>query len=291
MQLDWIKTFILAAETENFRLVAEKLFITQPAVTFQIRQLEKEVGAKLFERKGRNVVLTGEGDIFLKHAEKFIKAYRDALIDIENHKKGVQTTLTIAASPLVSSTQLTYLLRRYMKKHPDIEVIIKVMESHAIEKAVIEKQADVGLSRQMAAQSTTQQTVISEDPVVMVIPPDRYGTEVSQDWDMDTIFSRLTLITHNHPEYWETLLRDLHAQYSFKTMVASHVSTTKHFIEEGLGFSFLPHIAVRREIAEGRIQIVEDHPFTLPTTRTYIIQHHPTKVAQDFERFVIALMR
>jgi len=291
MHLDWIKTFILAAESENFRIAAEKLFITQPAVTFQIRQLEKEVGAKLFERKGRHVALTSEGDIFLKHAEKFLKEYNETLLDIENHKRGVQTTLSIAASPLVSSTQLTYILRRYMKMNPEVEVNIRVMESNMIEKAVIEKQADIGLSRQMPSQSMIQQAVISEDPVVMVIPPNNADQEDGSIPDIDAIFNEYTLITHNHPEYWEALLRDLHAQYTFKTMAASHVSTTKHFIEEGLGFSFLPHLAVRREMAEGRVQIVEEHPFILPTTRTYIIKYHPTKVAQDFEQFVLRLMR
>ena len=289
MQLEWLKTFILAAEHENFRVVAEKQFITQPAVTFQIKQLEKEVGARLFNRSGRNVTLTAEGNIFLKHAEKFLEGYNEALQDLANHKKGYRTTLKIASSPLVSSTQLTYILRQYMKEHPEVEVVLRVMESNSIEKAVIDGQVDVGFSRQKANLTNTQQTIVSEDPVVMVVP-NLYPEEHFQ-LDIELIFSNYTLITHNHPEYWDGLLRDLHARFTFKTMVVSHVSTTKHFIEEGIGFSFLPHIAVRREIAEGRILIVEDHPFNLPTTRTYLMKYRPNQTAQAFEQFVISLMR
>lgn len=291
MQLEWLKTFVLAAEHENFRVVAEKQFITQPAVTFQIKQLEKEVGAKLFNRSGRNVTLTAEGDIFLKHAEKFLKAYSEALQDLANHKKGFKTTITIAASPLVSSTQLTYIIRQYMKERPDVEVVLKVMESNTIEKAVLDSVVDVGLSRQKANNSMTQQVIVAEDPVVMVIPNDSLSQDDIPQQDVDTIFSTYTLITHNHPEYWEGLLRDLHARHTFKTMVVSQVSTTKHFIEEGIGFSFLPHIAIRREVAEGRILIVENHPFDLPMTRTYLMKYRPTRTAQDFENFVIRLMR
>ena len=289
MQLEWLKTFILAAEHENFRVVAEKQFITQPAVTFQIKQLEKEVGARLFNRSGRNVTLTAEGNIFLKHAEKFLEGYNEALQDLANHKKGYRTTLKIASSRLVSSTQLTYILRQYMKEHPEVEVVLRVMESNSIEKAVIDGQVDVGFSRQKANLTNTQQTIVSEDPVVMVVP-NLYPEEHFQ-LDIELIFSNYTLITHNHPEYWDGLLRDLHARFTFKTMVVSHVSTTKHFIEEGIGFSFLPHIAVRREIAEGRILIVEDHPFNLPTTRTYLMKYRPNQTAQAFEQFVISLMR
>ncbi|WP_027725081.1 LysR family transcriptional regulator [Tuberibacillus calidus] len=291
MQFDWIKTFLLAAECQNFRETAEKLFITQPAVTFQIRQLEKEVGAKLFERKGRHIELTSEGNLFLKHAEKLLNDYHTALQDIENHKKGVQRTLTIAASPLVSSTQLTYILKRYMKVNPDVDVIIQVMESNMIETAVLNEQVDVGLSRQMAIHPQTEQAVISEDPVVLVVPSSHSVSDEAPINDLEDIFKQYTLITHNHPEYWDSLLRELNAQYTFKTMVATHVSTTKHFIEEGLGFSFLPHISVRREAAEGRIHIVEEHPLVLPITRTYLIKYRPNQIAREFERFVLTLMR
>jgi LysR family transcriptional regulator, repressor for citA len=291
MQLEWLKTFLLAAEHENFRVVAEKQFITQPAVTFQIKQLEKAVGAKLFNRSGRSVTMTAEGDIFLRHAEKLLKGYSDALQDLANHERGYRTTLTIATSPLVSTTQLTYILRQYMKEHPEVEIVLKVMESKAIERSVIDGLADVGFSRQKANLNITQQTIVTEDPVVMVIPSDTSAQEESFQLDIETIFNTYTLITHNHPEYWEGLLRDLHARFTFKTMVVSQVSTTKHFIEEGMGFSFLPHISVRREIAEGRILVIEDHPFDLPTTRTYLFKYRPTRAALSFEEFVINLMR
>jgi len=291
VQLEWLKTFVIAGTHENFRIAADKQFITQPAVTFQIKQLEKEIGLRLFERNGRRIALTEAGELFLKYAEQILNDYSQALEALAAYKKGYRTHLTIAASPLVASTQLTYIIRRFIHRYPNVEVAVQVMESHDIESAVVEGKADVGLSRAGAVRKNVEQTVISEDPVVMVIPYEEGFSDSGASIDLESIFHKYTLITHNHPEYWDDLLKDLRARYTFKTMVVSQVSTTKRFIEEGIGFSFLPHSTVRREIAEGRLAIVDEHPFDLPTTRTYLLKHRATARARRFERFVLELLR
>lgn len=291
MQIDWLKTFILCARFENFRIAAETRFITQPAVTFQIKQLESEIGSKLFHREGRRVFLTEDGEWFLKHAEQIVADYEKAVKGIVDRRKGDQTTLTIAASPLVAGTQLPYLLRRYLKERPDIEFNIKVAESNEIEAFLLNKEADVGFSRQAPGHTAIGQTIVSEDPVVMVVPfgPNLSDTEAAVEYT--EYFQHLPLITHNHPEYWDALLKELFIHRSFKTMAISQVSTTKRFIEEGLGFSFLPHLSVRRELAEGRVLLARDHPFHLPTTRTYLLNYEPNAVARHFGNFVTQLMR
>lgn len=73
-----LKTFILAAEHENFRIVSEKLFITQPAVSSQIRQLEKEIGGKLFNKRGRHIKLTELGRLFHKEAKELLHKVKEA---------------------------------------------------------------------------------------------------------------------------------------------------------------------------------------------------------------------
>ncbi|GGH87649.1 LysR family transcriptional repressor of citA [Pullulanibacillus pueri] len=290
MNIKWLKTFILAAQHENFRITAEKLFLTQPTVTFQIKQLENEVGAQLFRREGRNVFLTLEGEHFLKHALALTEQYETAVQAMHTLQKGYHSTLTLATSPLVATTHLTFILRRFMHDYPHIEVIVKVMESSQIEEALLQNTIDIGFSRQGAFHRFTEQYILSEDPVVMIVPHDGYDWESGPLINYEAIFESLPLITHNHPEYWDALLSDIYARYSLKTMVVSQVSTTKHFIEEGLGFSFLPHIAVRRELAEGRLLLVDHHPFKLPKTRTYLLTHHPTASARLFADFTTALM-
>ncbi|GGE34349.1 hypothetical protein GCM10011391_11300 [Pullulanibacillus camelliae] len=136
-----------------------------------------------------------------------------------------------------------------------------------------------------------EQIIISEEPVIMVVPHDGFDWESGPPINYEDILFRLPLLTHNHPEYWEELLSHIQAQYVVKTMRVSQVSTTKHFIEEGLGFSFLPELAVRRELAEGRLLRVDEHPFTLPATRTYLLTpQHPSAIMRQFCHFSIQLL-
>ncbi|SHF54772.1 LysR family transcriptional regulator [Ornithinibacillus halophilus] len=72
MDIRTIQAFLLAAEHENFRVVAEKLYVTQPAISTKIKLLEKELGDKLFIKEGRNVVLTEFGRFFYEEAKSIL---------------------------------------------------------------------------------------------------------------------------------------------------------------------------------------------------------------------------
>ena len=146
MDLNWVRTFIIAAESNNFRKTAELLYISQPTVTVHIKQLEKEVGADLFVRDGRKVSLTEPGRMYLKHAKKLLSLHDDGIADLHSFQQGYSSKLTIGISPIIADTILPYVLKKFVESHPNIEINVKIIESINIEQAVGEEEVDIGFS-------------------------------------------------------------------------------------------------------------------------------------------------
>lgn len=111
--------------------------------------------------------------------------------------------------------------------------------------------------------------------------------ESSPPIDIHDLFENQTLFTHNHPEYWDNLLNAIHVKYhKVRTMVVTQVHITKKFIEEGLGFSFLPKIALNRELMEGRLLEVRTPELKLPKASTYLVTRADTEENRLFQDFL-----
>lgn len=284
MNIRWLRTFVTAAEFENFRQTAERLYLAQPTVTVHIRHLEKDLGTQLFERTGRNIVLTKAGRYFLPHAQKIIKDYDTGMHDLISWNQGYEKKLTVSVSPLIASTFLPHIIKKFTAKHPNVEVKISVVDSGQIGEQVENRIAEIGLSRMKPFQPSLLSEVLSEDPVICVAPHDGGDMESSPPIDVEDLFETHILLTHNHPEYWDNLLTDIRLKnFKFRTMAVSQTHITKRFIEEGLGFSFLPRSSVYRELVEGRVLEVDTPAIDLPKATTYIVTKDENEEVSHFK--------
>lgn len=287
MNINWLKTFVAAATYENFRETAEKLYLAQPTVTVHIQQLEKQIGSKLFMKSGRRVVLSEAGRQFLPHARDMMEQYEQSLRHMNGWRQGYHRKLTLAVSPLIAANVLPSVLQQFMKAYPSIEVVVKVSESNEIGGMIARNAADFGLSRMKSVLSHLKSEQIGADPIVLVVPHDGGDAETSLPLSLNDFCTQLTLLTHNHPDYWDDLLVELRSKYEgIRTMVVSQVHITKRFIEEGLGFSFLPRSSVQRELLEGRMLQVDTNEVRLPEVHTYLIYHHLSNEALKFKEFI-----
>lgn len=289
MNIRWLRTFVTAGKYENFRQTAERLYIAQPTVTVHIRHLEQDLGTQLFEKSGRNITLTKAGHYFLPHAQRILNDYDTGMHDLISWHQGYEKKLTVAVSPLIASTFLPHIIKKFTAKFPDIEVNISVIESEHIGEHIEKGTAEIGLSRMQPFQPTLVTEVLSEDPVVCIAPHDGGDIESSPPIDIKDLFESYLLLTHNHPEYWDRLLTDLRLKnYKFRTMAVSQSHITKRFIEEGLGFSFLPRSSVYRELIEGRVLEVDTPSIHLPSATTYIITREENEAIKGFKELLYA---
>lgn len=272
MDFKWIKTFLSAAETQNFRKSAEKLYLSQPTVTVHIRSLEQQLGVRLFERAGRQVYLTEAGKRFYPHAAAILDRYEQGVQDIEDWRQGYTRQFTLGVSPQVASTILSPVLRRFVQAHPMIRVEIKVLESNEIANSVLNGDTDLGLSRMAVEAKELVCQKMYQDPVLFVTSHDGGDSETYPPPDWRWVVEEQLILTHNHPVYWGTVIEQLkRLELRFRTMVVSQVHITKKLVEDGLGVSFLPYSSVKRELIEGRLLSINIPDFSIPPAATYYL--------------------
>ncbi|TYR81709.1 LysR family transcriptional regulator [Priestia megaterium] len=286
MELAWIRTFVTVAEHQNFRKAADVLYISQPSVSVHIKQLEKEVGVKLLERTNKKVLLTEEGRRYLHTARRLLFIYQEGLEELHSFTQGYRSKFSIAISPLIADTLLPSVLRQYLKSHKEIEFSVVILDSLEIEQVVMDEEVDIGISRVPTFNPKLQCQTIYEDDVILVAPHD--GSQMNKGLNERTLFNQYHLLTHNHPIYWDDLIKQLKLQFpQLKTMKVSQTHITKRFIEEELGISFIPRSAVRTELLNGTLIEVPCPSIDLPKTRTYAITKHRHTFEQEFLAFLL----
>lgn len=287
MELSWLMTFLTAAEIGNFRKTAEVLYISQPSVTVHIKLLEKELGVRLFVREGRKVILTEEGKRYAKHAQSVIDVYKSGLEDLQSFSQGYNAKLTIAISPLIADTILPYVLKKYMKEYPMIEIDVRVIESVHVEEAIMKEEVDIGLSCLPSKFNNLKSHPLYQDHIVLVCAHDGKDSEMAESFDVADILSTNHLFTHNHPGYWDSLCRFISLKYpKTKMMKVSQVHITKRFIIEGLGVSFLPQSTVRRELLEGSLLEVYPTEIPLPDVNMYAVYQRDSELLKGFLQYI-----
>ncbi len=288
MELAWLQTFLTAAECGNFRKTAELLYISQPSVTVHIHHLEEELGVKLFDRERQRVKLTREGRRFIIHAKRILDDCERGMDDMQSFRQRYTSKLVIAISPLVADTILPYVLKKYIIKHPQMEVSVKVTNSVDIEGEVYNDQVDIGLSCLVPNHSEVHYETLYNDPVLLIARHDGMDAERGALPDEEEILANNLLLTDNHPVYWEGLKKQIRLKYPrVKMMRVSQIHITKRFIIEGLGVSLLPASTVRRELLEGSVMEVPCHTLTnLPSAGTYAIMKDRDAKINEFMQFL-----
>lgn len=283
MEMQWLRTFSDAAETLNFRKTSERLMLSQPSVTVHIRQLEEYLGIRLFDRIKNRVVLTEEGRHFKQQVDALVEKFDSTVDELQSFAQGYRRKWTIAISPLMAETVLPYILKSFTKAHPDLELVIRVEESEAIEALVESGEVSAGVSALAPTKRMTRHEVVYEDPLLLIVPRDAYDDERGPLVSGREILQENFIFTHHHPVFWEELLVKLRVQLpGIRTMRVTQAYIAKRFIQEGLGVSFLPKSMVRRELIEGRLMEAHFDLFPLPSVATYFLSRTMGELEEDF---------
>ncbi|WP_050183790.1 LysR family transcriptional regulator [Domibacillus robiginosus] len=282
MNIDWIKTFLKAAEKENFRQASEELFITQPAVTKHIQRLEEWLDISLFDRNGKAVKLTPAGLFFLPRAKEMMNSFDQNVAEFNAWKQGYTKKLAIACAPQIASSFLPPLLKQFVDRFPEIDLQINIHKSYEIGEKVGSGAADIGLARMPSYFAGTSANIIHREPIVLAGPVNERADEI-------LLLENYRVLVHNHPVYWEELLKELKKIYPYlKTMTVSQMDVTKRFIEAGLGVSYIPKSMVKEELVSGRLSIYPSAAADKQASITYLIEKTVTEETALFKQFLLS---
>lgn len=176
MELRHLRYFVAVAEELHFRRAAERLHISQPPLSQQIRLLEQELGADLFERTNKRVELTQAGRLFLPEARAALSQAERAVEVARKAERGELGELRIGffpSAPLVP--EIARAIRAYRDKQPAVSLVLDELESREQVLALSEERADIAIVRSIAAPlvpSGIVRRLITEEPLVVALRAD-----------------------------------------------------------------------------------------------------------------------
>lgn len=167
-----IRAFLAIADLGRFNLAAEALGLTQSAVSLLIKELEAELGVRLFDRHTRKVLLTAVGRDFLPQARKAMEDLDIATRTVRDSAELRQGRVTIASSILFSATTIPDLIAEFRNRHPGVTVALRDLPEEEIRPALVRNEADIALGTMVDADVEILSTVVSQDRLALTCRPD-----------------------------------------------------------------------------------------------------------------------
>lgn len=163
-----LQVFHTVATRLNFTKAAKELFITQPAVTKHIKEIENHFKVKLFERNGTKIKLTAAGETLLHHTHQLFTVYRNLEFDLNMFTQQHTGKLRIGASTTVAQYVLPPVLAAFHKKFCDIKITLTINNTEQIEQALANKQIDLGIIEGQSKNNLFKYIEFVEDKLVLV---------------------------------------------------------------------------------------------------------------------------
>jgi DNA-binding transcriptional LysR family regulator len=163
-----LKVFYTVANRLSFTKASNELFITQPAVSKHIQELEEYYKIKLFNRNGSKITLTVAGEVLLKHTKNIFEVYRDIDFDMNTLISQRSGLLRIGASTTISQYIIPPLLARFHQKLQDIKVSLLNGNTEQIENALLQQEIEIGIVEGQSKNKSIKYTEFLKDELVLV---------------------------------------------------------------------------------------------------------------------------
>jgi DNA-binding transcriptional LysR family regulator len=256
MDFDQLHTFLEIVRLKSFSKAAQTCYRTQPAISAQVRQLEQELRADLFERFGSRISLTTAGKIFAEYAGQMLDLRRrvqDAIAELEANPRG---ELVIAANEATCIYVLPKVFSEYRHQFPAVQLQVLRSYGSRVVEAVMENSADFGLTQLPVEEKRLQVVNVYRDEIRLIVPARHPLASRPQVTAQDVAEHFLVL-----PKYGKTRTRlnEWLEPVEDDVRISMELDSTemmKHFVIAGLGVSFMAASNCHEEIAAGKLRAI-----------------------------------
>ncbi|MFG6667402.1 LysR family transcriptional regulator [Halomonas sp. HNIBRBA4712] len=257
MDTQSLQAFIAVADTQSFSRAAERLHLTQPAVSKRIAALEMQVGARLFDRIGRRISLTEAGHLLRPRAQRIMQAVEDSRQALANLSGHVGGKLTLGTSHHIGLHRLPPILKRYTERHPDVALDLRFLDSELAYQGVLDGTLEIAVVTLAPTPLLQLDTVeLWRDRLCFVCAPDhplRVATSpiaLETLCDFTCVMPGLKTFTHSLIEK-----RFVDAGLTLSVgMATNYLETLKMMCSVALGWSVLPERMLDESLVELNVQ-------------------------------------
>jgi DNA-binding transcriptional LysR family regulator len=255
VEIRQLRAFVAIAESGTFTAGALRVHVTQAAISMQIRQLETEIGAKVFVRAPRHVILTEAGEQLLRRARHILREHDAALDEIAELAGAERGRLRIgSASAMVLTEQLPMILKELRKQHPAAEIAVNSGTSEVLVDQILAGEVDVAFVSLPVDERGIKTERLSEDQLVAIASP-RHRLAKQRTISAYTLAGE-RLILGERGGNTRKLIDQFFAQAGVSLRVAMELSrqqAIKRMVEEDMGVGIVPLQSVRDEVDKGKL--------------------------------------
>lgn len=249
MDVRGLEVFLSVAKHFNYTRAGEEVNLSQPSVSIRIKQLEDELGMKLFEQLGKKVALTDAGLLLVPHARRVIAAIQDAKHALEELQGLERGLLRIGASTTPGMYLIPQIIARFKERYPKIEVLLGIKDTRQVEDGVIRNEFDFGFVGGHLAGDEVDTRAWVTDQLLLVVAPKHPFSKKNSIRSEDLLKEKF-------------VLRELGS--ATRATIASHLEkaslavqpvmemenpeSVKRAVQSGLGIAFISKFAVETEL-------------------------------------------
>ena len=288
-----LAAFCAVVERRSFSQAAERLGVTQPAVSLQIRALEKRLGTQLLDRSGRRVEPTEAGLRLYRGAQRMLALEEQLVSDVASVTEGeLSGDLVLGASTGPAAIVVPVLLGEFHREHPEVRVFLTVSDTHTVIERVAARELELGIVGASRRHRGVRYEPFFSDQVILACPPGHRfaGRTVTLDeLREETVIlmqegAGVRQIVEDALRRRGVRLRDLDVRLELGLQ-----ESVRRAVEAGFGVTFISRTAVESELADGRLAEarVESLDATREISLASSVGRARTRVAEVFVEFAL----
>jgi DNA-binding transcriptional LysR family regulator len=291
-----LQVFVAVAKHLNFTRAADELFMSQPAVTFQIKQLEELYSTRLFERRHGNVSLTPAGELVFSYAEKIMALSDEMETRLAESSGEIRGPLLIGASLTIAEYLLPNLLSEFNALYPQVRACLIVGNSETIERRVAEHTLDLGLIEAPSKLAGVASEVCGRDELFVICAPD-YPLAGSASINAKTLID-YEYISREPGSGTREVTESYFSKQKIEPgmlkiqMELGSSETLKSVVRQGLGFAIVSRLVVEQDVENSLLLAMPLKPaLKRDFNLIYPEERFRTRVASTFIDFAKTKLR
>ncbi len=291
MNLSQLKAFLAVAQDRSFSRAAEKLYLTQPAVSKQIQALEEALGMRLFDRVGRSILLTQAGNILHDHAHIAFQTLEEARETI-NQLRGLQRGhLRISAASTIGTYMLPQPLGELKAQFPGIEISLAITNKARVVQQVLSHEVELGfVGPPVEPAELEMEEYLLDELVLIMAPTHRLAREESVG--VAELVEEVFILREQGSGTREIMEEELgRVRVSLKkAMELGSTEAIKQAVAANLGVSIVSKFAISLEILQGRLAVAKLPELNL-RRQLFVIHHGGRTLSPAAQEFCSLLRR
>jgi DNA-binding transcriptional LysR family regulator len=286
-----LQVFRAVAEHLSFRKAAERLFLTQPAVTLQIKALENSLGVRLFDRSGNRVTLTSQGTTLLRYAGEIAALASEAERELLASDGKFSGELSLGVSTTIAQYVLPRLIGAFLSEHPRVQLSVQSGNTEEVVDLLLAGDVSIGLIEGPARHRGVHTEPFMRDELVLIVPPDSESVHFPAQQLLAS-----SLLMREQGSGSRRVVESALEKAGFKlkafrrVMNLDSTESIKSAVEVGLGIGFVSRWAISKELELGALKVADVRGLRITRHFSLVMPSGPTLQgpAEAFRVFALA---